>query len=303
MSMAYSPNGVQDNNILANQDALINGISKSALRWVAASLSLILFAAIIGLSYSIGVDDADRSAIPIIRADGRAVKVRPENPGGRQYPHQDLVIYNSFRNDIAQKDPYLQVAPEKPLELSSPVASKTDAQILEENGLKLMTVSEDNTNSKLVMIDDVKSETKQDAQEIQEIIKSSSLRENKLNVNDTNTKSTDQVNILGNNTKQEIVGSNITKKEIVNTVQTKLPFLQIGSFRSKADALTALKRAQKKYTQLSGINHIISRADLGAKGTYYRLKVGPFENKKSAKDTCTKLKSQGQACLYTSVQR
>ena len=72
-----------------SQSVLMTGISKSALRWIVASLSLILFVTIVCLSYSIGVGDAQNGAIPIIRADGSAVKVRPDNPGGRKYPHQD----------------------------------------------------------------------------------------------------------------------------------------------------------------------------------------------------------------------
>jgi len=55
---------------------------------------------------------------------------------------------------------------------------------------------------------------------------------------------------------------------------------------------------QAKYPkQLSGRQWIIRRADLGAKGTYYRALVGPFESAEMAATLCSGLKAAGGNCI------
>lgn len=280
-------------NSKENGDVLMTGVSKSALRWLAASLSLILFAAIVGLSYSVGVGDAEKGAIPIIRADGRSVKVRPENPGGRQYPHQDLVIYNSFRSDIAEKDTYLKDTPEKPLLLSEDntltnenTVSKSEE--FEEDNLKMVTVSEEASPSTTSPLSEFTTKPlEQDQDDVKEIITQSSP-----------PKEIKKVKI----TPEQIISP--SKLDIQKPQKTTQPkpvsgsYLQIGAFRSKEDAETAFKRAKGKFSVLSSSNHYIAKANLGSKGIYYRLRVGPFANKKTALNTCNTLKTQGQACMH-----
>ena len=101
-------------------------------------------------------EKAEKGSIPIIRADGRPIKIRPENPGGRQYPHQDLVIYNSFRSDISEKETYLKKSPEKPLNLLT-LTAEEKPKLIEDQSVQLITVSEDDiSKTNYQAIDDVK---------------------------------------------------------------------------------------------------------------------------------------------------
>jgi len=78
-------------------------------------------------------------------------------------------------------------------------------------------------------------------------------------------------------------------------------FVQVSSQRSEAEAQVAFRSLQAKYpTQLGSRELLIHRADLGAKGTYYRAMVGPFANPGEAADLCSSLKAAGGQCL---VQR
>ena len=43
----------------------------------------------------------------------------------------------------------------------------------------------------------------------------------------------------------------------------------------------------------------IQRADLGAKGIYYRARVGPFPTRSEAIEVCEKLKAAGSTCIVT----
>ncbi len=77
--------------------------------------------------------------------------------------------------------------------------------------------------------------------------------------------------------------------------------VQVTSQHSEADAKASFKQLRAKFpNQLSGREPIIRRADLGAKGVYYRAMVGPFASMEQAAGVCSSLKAAGGNCL---VQR
>ncbi len=77
--------------------------------------------------------------------------------------------------------------------------------------------------------------------------------------------------------------------------------VQVTSERNESNAQAALAALQAKHAnQLSGRQLIIRRADLGAKGTYYRVLVSPFASVEEAAGLCSRLKAAGGNCI---VQR
>jgi SPOR domain len=74
--------------------------------------------------------------------------------------------------------------------------------------------------------------------------------------------------------------------------------VQVTSERNESNAQAALQALLQKYpNQLSGRQPIIRRADLGAKGVYYRVLVGPFASAEEAAGLCSKLKAAGGNCI------
>jgi hypothetical protein len=74
-------------------------------------------------------------------------------------------------------------------------------------------------------------------------------------------------------------------------------FAQVASSQSESDARTTLLRLQKQFPgELGG--GAIHRADLGAKGIYYRVQVGPL-SREAADKICTQLKASGAQCIRT----
>lgn len=70
--------------------------------------------------------------------------------------------------------------------------------------------------------------------------------------------------------------------------------LQIGSYKSEADANAAWATYKVKHGGLvSGLVPDIKQADLGAKGTWYRLRIA------GSKALCAKLTADGGACIPT----
>ncbi len=66
---------------------------------------------------------------------------------------------------------------------------------------------------------------------------------------------------------------------------------------NKAAVEKSWKTMSAKYKILSGLPHEVSSVDLGAKGTYYRLKAGSFATKAEAAALCGKLKAAGGSCF------
>ena len=74
--------------------------------------------------------------------------------------------------------------------------------------------------------------------------------------------------------------------------------VQVSARRSKADAQASFRSLQSKFPrQLGGRTAIFLRADLGAKGIYYRAMVGPFGSADEAGRFCSGYKAAGGQCI------
>jgi cell division protein FtsN len=74
--------------------------------------------------------------------------------------------------------------------------------------------------------------------------------------------------------------------------------LQIGAYKSEGEADAAWKIYQSRHAAtLSGHAKDVKQVDLGAKGTWYRLRIGGFASKESAAALCSKLTAEGGACF------
>jgi cell division septation protein DedD len=70
--------------------------------------------------------------------------------------------------------------------------------------------------------------------------------------------------------------------------------VQVGAKKSQTDALASFADIQQKYpTLLANYRPIVQKANLGSKGTWYRLRIGPINDKTAAYKLCSQLKSQG----------
>jgi hypothetical protein len=74
--------------------------------------------------------------------------------------------------------------------------------------------------------------------------------------------------------------------------------VQVSSQHSEEEAQSSFRALQAKYPDLlGGREPIIRRADLGAKGIYFRAMVGPFASADQANELCSNLKAAGGNCL------
>ncbi len=74
--------------------------------------------------------------------------------------------------------------------------------------------------------------------------------------------------------------------------------VQVGSFRSNDEALAKWSSLQSSIGAVIGDKSFdIEEADLGDRGVYHRLRVGPFSSSDAANAYCATLKQNGQDCL------
>ncbi|WP_421862707.1 SPOR domain-containing protein [Parvibaculum sp.] len=77
--------------------------------------------------------------------------------------------------------------------------------------------------------------------------------------------------------------------------------VQIMALREEGAAQTAWASLQKKHPSVLGGHALdIEKADLGDKGTFYRIRAAGFETKAAAQSACSSLKAAGQDCLVKS---
>ena len=74
--------------------------------------------------------------------------------------------------------------------------------------------------------------------------------------------------------------------------------VQVSAQKSAAEATSAFKSAQTRYSSLLGSYQVVLRKkEVAGKGTFYGAQVGPFETRDQATGLCDQLKTAGGNCL------
>jgi tetratricopeptide (TPR) repeat protein len=75
--------------------------------------------------------------------------------------------------------------------------------------------------------------------------------------------------------------------------------VQIASATSEEAAWSTWEKMKARNKALAGKEPVVVRADLGAKGVFYRVRLVGFETQGAANSTCAKLKSRGVKCFIS----
>jgi hypothetical protein len=75
--------------------------------------------------------------------------------------------------------------------------------------------------------------------------------------------------------------------------------VQLSSLRDEKLAWGTWEKLKARHKPLSDMTPVVIKADLGAKGIYYRLRVGGFDTRAAAQSACGKLKSRGLSCFVS----
>lgn len=230
---------------------------------------LLIFGAVIWNTYKEGVR-VEAGDLPIIYADKTPYKRAPENPGGTVAPDQDRVIYDQLDGGDRQ----LAALPEP--EQIEPVLQGGPPIMLREG--EETDLDEDSGIPKAALRQVIEMENREKAAQAQ----------------------ASQAQI------QQVAATATAEAEpTLNLPSSKFTFetsgnylVQIAALRTQAAADAAWVSAVGAYPAMyNGAQKRVQRADLGAKGVFYRLRVGAFGERPEAVSFCDALKSQGETCI------
>ncbi len=75
-------------------------------------------------------------------------------------------------------------------------------------------------------------------------------------------------------------------------------FVQLASVKSDESARKEWARLNQTHAELfDDLALDLQRADLGDRGIFYRIRIGPFPNQATAQDMCGQIKTAKLACL------
>ena len=288
-----------------NYEEQRNDLKRSRSVFIGAVSGLAL-AAVVGwfaLSPRYAVENA--AQIPTIRRPQTAVKVKPENPGGMEILNQDKTVY-----DIIEKEPQkaevesVLPPPEQPIlptitasaePTNTAMAPIEETKTVEEAAVKSLsepkTVVNEQPEIKLPTIKEASIE-KNEAKEIK------ASKDIKAAEQPIAAKPTTAVSKSTASTLENIAQDKTPQKEVkAATAQGGDWQVQIMSSPNKKAVDGAWSGLVKKHPQLASEPHEVETADLGAKGTYYRLKAGAFSSREGADKLCNSIKAQGGSCI------
>jgi cell division protein FtsN len=265
------------------------------------------FIVLIALSFMIGVvwklytgGTANQGQeVPIVRADDNPFKVVPDEPGGMKIPYKDSTIFSSLNNDQDRR-------------IENLLADEDDEEPMPRSqlfaGLNTDQVPELNTEAQETPLDQPL-RSKIDAEEDHERL-SEMTKEAKHVVEEMIDGGVESVMPKPSEVK---VTKDVAPKVEVKTKPAPKPtpapvttvvsstgdyYVQLGSVKTADGAESEWKKIAAKYPSiLSGYNHRVETADLGEKGTFYRIQAGPV-SKDKAVSTCEAIKKiNSNGCL------
>lgn len=242
-------------------------------RGLIASVVILTFAAILWYAYPDGEDAAVSGDVPLIVADTAAYKSKPEDPGGMEVRHQDSTVFNPLVKKSADQVERLLPQPEEPLNKEDVLRDEPAPAPIAASGLQLEKQEAEDGAEKVVAKDDAKKPAP-----LTELATRKPVEE--------------KPEAKAEPKAEEKPAAKKEEKAAVASGAAAGFYMQLGSFKEASKAAEEWRKLQKKFPQsLSPLSSRVERADLAAKGIWYRLYAGPVAEGR-ARDICGKLKAE-----------
>lgn len=278
---------IADENLM-NFEEHKNDMSRSRSVLIGAVSGLAL-AAVVGwfaLSPRYSVDNV--AEIPVIRRPQASIKVKPENPGGMEILNQDKTVYDIIEKEPERKEvESILPPPEQPILPEIKVAEQAPAPIKEQTPeLKPIETTTEVKTSEVKTVAAPKAVVNETKEVTLPTIKEASVKENAQQKAETKPQTVSKVATAKPEPKTETSTASAGDWQV-----------QLMSSPNQKAVTSAWSGLVKKHPALKGVSHEIETADLGSKGTYYRLKAGAFATRAEADKLCSAIKSQGGSCI------
>lgn len=275
-----------------------------------AVVVLIAFAGVVYVAYQQGIQQGVRqglsSDLPLVAAEPGPLKVPPEDPGGFEEPFQDSFVLNG---EIESLPETLLPPPEEPIE--TPLASVASIpagteQSVEPAELEILAIApaREAADSDLLVVTPPPQETVEIVTGATEPPPIES--EATGSIGQQAATATEVARIDAANIPPPIVEQLLPQPP--QSLASRAPsaagsgnfIVQVASVPDNDLALAKQADVSRKHGPiLVGLSFDIEAADLGARGTFYRVRIGPFNDRSGAGELCDKLKGRGQDCYVT----
>ncbi|MFO0389979.1 MAG: SPOR domain-containing protein [Alphaproteobacteria bacterium] len=265
-------------------------------RWTPAAVvftALGGFVALAWYAYNVGTQSVSEDSILVVEADKTPMKEKPEDPGGMQFPNQDKVIFETIAGDNNEPPKVERIlpAPEEPMAASG--SGETTTWVNDKIAQAPVEVETKEADAEATV---VTTESKVD-------VKQEFVREAAVDKKSEPAKAAAaEIASFKQEKKQAEVKekpADVLDKAVKSTPKaTGKAKAQLGAYGSEKEAKAAWSAVQKKFGDaVSGHDYVVVKADLGAKGIFYRLRVTGFADAADVKKFCAKLSAKGQACI------
>lgn len=298
----------------ADQDGIFDQVfgiisnNRKTFAVVSVLAAVLVLGLIVWDSYPDSTEQAATESVPIVRADAGDYKTTPVDPGGMEVPYRDSTVFSSDDTSGGTENILAEESSEEPISRDSAFAGlNTDGD--QPGGAPIKeTDSAAAGTPPVVPLGDPDEDPDVAMNKVEPILPPS---------NDDLVKEA-----IGTDTasapvkKAEAVEPTPAPKPIAKaepeedtaaktepaagTTAAKVApggsYVQLASVKDPSGAAGEYKKMQVKYSALSGVDFRTQKADLGAKGTFYRIQAGPM-SKDSATSICSGIKAKGGSCL------
>ncbi|MBF0267357.1 MAG: SPOR domain-containing protein [Alphaproteobacteria bacterium] len=222
--------------------------------------------------------------VPLVKADERSYKSKPSQPGGMDVPDQDKMVYDRMGNaqeagkpaverllpmpEAPQAPPAPVVAP-PPVLPDLPKVTATETPKATPPSMRDMAPPEPPPVEPPALLDDEKPGAKPT------LPKAALPPKPSVKVDDA-----------------------AAKAAAVKSSPGGAWLVQLGAIKEESAAPRQWQAIQKANADLlGGLSLDVQKADLGAKGIFYRLRAGSLDSKEAAKALCDQLAARKQGCI------
>ncbi|MGE0093474.1 MAG: SPOR domain-containing protein [Alphaproteobacteria bacterium] len=257
-----------------------------------AAIVLIIFGAGTWYAYSIGMRTGSEGAAPLIRADQRPSKVRPDDPGGMKVPHQDKTIFDRVKPaDDSKKVEQLLPPPEEPVARpkKQPQQAAAPAPPSAAPPTPAPAAAPTPAPEAKAPAADAKTPPPEPAPPTA-----------------AQLAAPPPLATAPTPAPQAAPKPAETPKTVAaSPAPTAAVPAKNGSYKVQIASVPSQELAEKEWAKakaansdlLGALTMSIQRADLGAKGIYYRVQAGPLADDAAAKTLCSSLQSRKIGCL------
>ena len=276
--------------------------------WIGAgvlALVLVVLGALVLVSSSRGpVAPKDVAQVPVIHAEEKPFKVRPENPGGMDIPHQDKLIYQRLRGEERPiKVERLLSEPEKPLPPPEPAppppvaaspggasAPAGDADPAVADAIERSIVERG-----LIQPPDAEADAmgEEEGMVANEAAGGEGATTTAIPV--PQPRPSARAGETAALSARLAPSGSATPAPAAASASFRI---QLGAFAAPDKADDAWRRLQAQHPGLLGaLKPETSRVEVPDRGTLYRLRAGPIEGEERARALCQDLIGRGAGCL------